>query len=145
MHSPTSTGPIKVLEVIQWRSPPMSRYSIAPFCRWMLNMGSERAESQAVWGCEATVGTNTGLYLQYSDWHPERREWAEKRVEWHLLGHFPIDLYTLISPQPIIMKLGSMDPALVCSGPMSTFSYDSHPISRGRYEVRLLTERYVSM
>lgn len=31
------------------------------------------------------------------------------------------------------MKLGSMDPALACSGPMSTFSYDSHPISRGRY------------
>lgn len=30
------------------------------------------------------------------------------------------------------MKLGSMDPALACSGPMSTFSYDSHPISRGR-------------
>ena len=29
------------------------------------------------------------------------------------------------------MKLGSMDPALACSGPMSTFSYDSHPISRG--------------
>jgi len=32
----------------------------------------------------------------------------------------------------IIMKLGSMDPALICSGPMSTFSYDSHPMSRGR-------------
>ena len=30
------------------------------------------------------------------------------------------------------MKLGSMDPALICSGPMSTFSYDSHPMSRGR-------------
>ena len=30
------------------------------------------------------------------------------------------------------MKLGSMDPSLVCSGPMSTFSYDSHPVSRGR-------------
>merc|ERR1712142_99800 len=25
-----------------------------------------------------------------------------------------------------------MDPALICSGPMSTFSYDSHPMSRGR-------------
>merc|ERR1719397_886339 len=25
-----------------------------------------------------------------------------------------------------------MDPALLCSGPMSTFSYDSHPISRGQ-------------
>ena len=30
------------------------------------------------------------------------------------------------------MKLGSMDPALACSGPMSTFSYDSHPVSRGK-------------
>ena len=30
------------------------------------------------------------------------------------------------------MRLGSMDPALLCSGPMSTFSYDSHPISRGQ-------------
>ena len=30
------------------------------------------------------------------------------------------------------MKLGSMDPALICSGPMSTFSYDSHAMSRGR-------------
>ena len=30
------------------------------------------------------------------------------------------------------MKLGSMDPSLVCSGPMSTFSYDSHPVSRAR-------------
>ena len=30
------------------------------------------------------------------------------------------------------MKLGSMDHALICSGPMSTFSYDSHPMSRGR-------------
>ena len=54
MHSPTSTGPIKVLEVIQWRSPPMSRYSIAPFCRWMLNMGSERAGGEPgsvrLWG-----------------------------------------------------------------------------------------------
>ena len=28
------------------------------------------------------------------------------------------------------MKLGQMDPRLVCSGPMSTFSYDSHPVSR---------------
>ena len=34
-----------------------------------------------------------------------------------------------------IMKLGSMDPALACSGPMSTFSYDSHPISRARMQV----------
>ena len=31
------------------------------------------------------------------------------------------------------MKLGTMDPALACSGPMSTFSYDSHPISRARW------------
>ena len=30
------------------------------------------------------------------------------------------------------MKLGSLDPALTCSGAMSTFSYDSHPVSRGR-------------
>ena len=30
------------------------------------------------------------------------------------------------------MKLGSLDPALACSGAMSTFSYDSHPVSRGR-------------
>ena len=30
------------------------------------------------------------------------------------------------------MKLGSMDPALACSGPMSTFSYDIHPVSRGK-------------
>ena len=30
------------------------------------------------------------------------------------------------------MKLGSMEPALFCSGPMSTFSHDSHPMSRGR-------------
>ena len=30
------------------------------------------------------------------------------------------------------MKLGTMDHALICSGPMSTFSYDSHPMSRGR-------------
>ena len=28
------------------------------------------------------------------------------------------------------MKLGSLDPALACSGAMSTFSYDSHPVSR---------------
>ena len=31
------------------------------------------------------------------------------------------------------MKLGTMGPALACSGPMSTFSYDSHPISRARW------------
>ena len=36
------------------------------------------------------------------------------------------------------MKLGSMDPALACSGPMSTFSYDSHPISRGEYHLQKL-------
>ena len=28
------------------------------------------------------------------------------------------------------MRLGQMDPRLACSGPMSTFSYDSHPVSR---------------
>jgi len=31
-------------------------------------------------------------------------------------------------------NLRSMDPALVCSGPMSNFSYDSHPVSRRRME-----------
>ena len=30
------------------------------------------------------------------------------------------------------MKLGSLDPALTYSGAMSTFSYDSHPVSRGQ-------------
>ena len=44
----------QVLEVIQWGSPPMSRYSVAPVCRWMLNMGSERAGGEPgsvrLWG-----------------------------------------------------------------------------------------------
>ena len=30
------------------------------------------------------------------------------------------------------MNLGSLDPALTCSGMMSNFSYDSHPVSRRR-------------
>ena len=29
-------------------------------------------------------------------------------------------------------QLGSLDPALGCSGMMSIFSYDSHPVSRGQ-------------
>ena len=28
------------------------------------------------------------------------------------------------------MSLGQMDPALVCSGPMSNLSYDSHIVTR---------------
>ena len=30
------------------------------------------------------------------------------------------------------MSLGTMDPALVCSGPMSNISYDSHVVTRRR-------------
>ena len=30
------------------------------------------------------------------------------------------------------MSLGNMDPALVCSGPMSNISYDSHVVTRRR-------------
>ena len=30
------------------------------------------------------------------------------------------------------MSLGNMEPALVCSGPMSNISYDSHVVTRRR-------------
>jgi len=36
-----------------------------------------------------------------------------------------------------MMNLASMDPALACSGLMSNFSYDSHPVSRRRTEDKL--------
>ena len=32
----------------------------------------------------------------------------------------------------VMMNLGSLDPALGCSGLMSIFSYDSHPVTRSR-------------
>ena len=38
------------------------------------------------------------------------------------------------------MKLGSLDPALTCSGAMSTFSYDSHPVSRGHRQSGALSD-----
>ena len=35
-------------------------------------------------------------------------------------------------PRHNMNQLGSLDPALGCSGVMSIFSYDSHPVSRSR-------------
>ena len=35
-------------------------------------------------------------------------------------------------PRHNMNQLGSLDPALGCSGMMSIFSYDSHPVSRRR-------------
>ena len=35
------------------------------------------------------------------------------------------------------MNIGSLDPALTCSGMMSNFSYDSHPVSRRRTQDEL--------
>ena len=42
------------------------------------------------------------------------------------------------------MNLGSLDPALTCSGMMSNFSYDSHPVSRRRTEDELPRGRAVN-
>ena len=36
------------------------------------------------------------------------------------------------SNKRVMMNLGSLDPALGCSGLMSIFSYDSHPVTRSR-------------
>ena len=35
-----------------------------------------------------------------------------------------------VERRSLIMSLGQMDPALVCSGPMSNLSYDSHIVTR---------------
>ena len=98
---------------------------------WMLNMGSERAWGIRQWEAEAAVGPSTGLY------HCICNTLTLTLIEAGLGGGATI-IYSnsipsyLYFPSDFSMKLGSMDPALVCSGPMSTFSYDSHPMSRGR-------------
>ena len=54
------------------------------------------------------------------------------------LLHEKDDVQWEVKPQKISkMRLGQMDPRLACSGPMSTFSYDSHPVSRWQFSITL--------
>ena len=66
-------------------------------------------------------------------WQCSRQQscfWPQPSASW-----LPLILVTSVRPfqeerRSLTMSLGQMDPALVCSGPMSNLSYDSHIVTR---------------
>ena len=103
------------------------------FC---LDFWLQQISKNVVVSCQLAQSPYSQPYSQYKMpqhgrlLHPDNCQKQTKKLESNTFKKGKLISKTKPQIRRLKMRLGQMDPRLACSGPMSTFSYDSHPVSR---------------